>query len=46
MPLERVGVRDVFGTSGEADELMVHFGLTAEEIVKAAKRASERRGRR
>lgn len=46
MPLERVGVRDVFGTSGEADELMVRFGLTAEEIVKAAKRASERRGRR
>jgi transketolase len=46
MPLERVGVRDVFGTSGEADELMEHFGLTAEAIVKAAKRASERRGRR
>lgn len=46
MPLERVGVRDVFGTSGEADELMEHFGLTAEEIAGAAKRAAERRGRR
>jgi transketolase len=46
MPLERIGVRDVFGTSGEADELMECFGLTAADIVKAAKRASERRGRR
>jgi transketolase len=46
MPLERIGVRDVFGTSGEADELMEHFGLSAEAIVTAAKRASERRGRR
>lgn len=46
MPLERIGVRDTFGTSGEADELMEHFGLTAPAIAEAARRAAERRGRR
>ncbi len=33
----RVGVRDVFGTSGEPDELMAHYGLTAADIEKTAK---------
>jgi transketolase len=33
----RVGVRDVFGTSGEPDELMAHYGLTADDIAKTAK---------
>jgi transketolase len=37
VPTRRVGVADVFGTSGEPDELMAHFGLTAEDIVSAAK---------
>ena len=32
----RVGVRDVFGTSGDPDELMAHFGLTATDIAAAA----------
>lgn len=32
----RVGVRDVFGQSGEADELMAFYGLTSEKIVEAA----------
>ena len=32
----RVGVRDVFGTSGEPDELMAHYGLTATDISKVA----------
>ena len=36
-PLARVGVRDVFGTSGEPAELMVHFGLTAADIASAAR---------
>ena len=39
MPLERVGVRDVFGTSGEPEELMRHFGLTAEDVATAARKA-------
>jgi transketolase len=41
-PLELVGVRDVFGTSGEPDELMVHFSLTADDIAEAARRAMAR----
>lgn len=37
VPLARVGVRDVFGTSGEPAQLMAHFGLTAAHIAAAAK---------
>lgn len=36
-PLTRVGVRDVFGTSGEPQELMVHFELTGDDIARAAR---------
>jgi transketolase len=42
VPLELVGVNDVFGTSGEADELLTHFGLTAADIASAARRAVAR----
>lgn len=42
MPVELVGVDDVFGTSGEAEELMAHFGLTASHIADAARRAVAR----
>lgn len=37
VPMRRVGVRDVFGTSGEPEELMAHFGLTGEDIAEAAR---------
>ncbi|MBN2404564.1 MAG: transketolase family protein [Coriobacteriia bacterium] len=37
VPMRRVGVRDVFGTSGDPDELMAHFGLTASDIVVSAR---------
>lgn len=43
VPLARVGVRDVFGTSGEPAELMVHFGLTAADIAAAATELLEKR---
>jgi transketolase len=43
VPLARVGVRDVFGTSGEPAELMVHFGLRAAHIAEAARSVLERR---
>ncbi len=43
VPMERVGVRDVFGTSGEADELMAHFGLTAADVAAAARRVVQRK---
>jgi transketolase len=36
--MTRVGVRDRFGTSGDPEELMVHFGLTAPDIADAARR--------
>ncbi len=35
VPMRLVGVRDVFGTSGDPEELMEYFGLTAADIVEA-----------
>ncbi len=43
MILERIGVRDSFGTSGEPEELMRHFGLTAEDVAIAARKAVARK---
>jgi transketolase len=43
VPFARVGVRDVFGTSGEPEELMAHFGLTAHHIAEAARGVLVRR---
>ena len=31
--LERMGMQDIFGKSGKAEELMEYFGLTAKFIV-------------
>ena len=42
-PLVRVGMRDVFGTSGEFEELMREFELDAQAIVEAAKKAIARK---
>ena len=42
-PLERVGVKDRFGESGKPAELYKKYGLTAEEIVKHAKKAIARK---
>lgn len=39
VPLVRVGVRDRFGTSGPLEELFPLYGLTAEAVVEAARRA-------
>ena len=36
-PVKRIGVNDVFGRSGPAAELLKHYGLCAENIVKTAK---------
>ena len=38
VPVSRIGVRDTFGESGEHAELMVKYGLTSNEIVKASKK--------
>lgn len=37
VPMKMVGVQDRFGLSGEPDELFKYFGLTASDVVKAAK---------
>ncbi|HHV93544.1 MAG TPA: transketolase family protein [Firmicutes bacterium] len=45
VPMERVGVKDVFGQSGKPDELQKFYGLTAEGIVGAVKRVVERKAK-
>ncbi len=37
--VKRVGVKDVFGESGPASELLQAYGLTAEDLVQEAKNA-------
>jgi transketolase len=37
VPMKMVGVRNRFGVSGEPGELFKYFGLTASDIVKAAR---------
>jgi len=41
--MARVGIRDTFGTSGEPEELMAHYGLTAADVARAARRLVESR---
>jgi len=36
--MERIGVRDQFGKSGVPAQLLKDYGLTAEDIVKAAEK--------
>ncbi|MFH1424863.1 MAG: transketolase family protein [archaeon] len=43
VPMERVGVKNRFGQSGKPDELMKEYNLTAEDIVKAAKKVVGRK---
>ena len=43
VPMEIIGVDDTFGESGESDELMEKYGLTAENIVKSAEKVIARK---
>lgn len=43
VPIERIGLEDTFGQSGEPNELLEHYKLTAPWIIKAAKRAIKRK---
>ena len=45
-PLRRIGVRDRFGESGEPNELLEHFGLTAKHIEAACHELLDERRRR
>jgi transketolase len=42
-PVERVGMRDVFGQSGTGEELLLHYGLTPGHLVEAAERVLTRK---
>ncbi|MBI3997898.1 MAG: transketolase family protein [Armatimonadetes bacterium] len=46
VPVERVGIRDCYGESGSPRQLMEKYGLTAAEIIAAARRALMRKTRR
>ena len=37
VPLVRIGVKDTFGTSGDSDGLLKHYGLSAGDIAAAVK---------
>jgi len=37
VPLVRIGVKDTFGTSGDSDGLLKHYGLSAGDLVAAIK---------
>ncbi len=43
VPLEMVGIKDSFGESGKAKELMEKFGLTAKEIAIAVRKVLKRK---
>ncbi len=47
LPMRMVGIRDRFGESGSAEELVEHFGLGARHIAEAARRlCNEKNGGR
>jgi len=43
VPMRRVGIMDTFGESGEGEELMRKYGLTADKVVEAAEEVMRRR---
>lgn len=44
VPVRRIGVRDVFGKSGDPDELMAEYGLDNSNIVKVVREEMGKRG--
>ncbi len=42
-PVERVGVNDTFGESGEPDEILEKYGITADAVVNAVDRVLKRK---
>lgn len=43
VPMEYIGVHDVFGQSGEPNELIEHYGMGVSHIKEAVKRVMERK---
>jgi transketolase len=42
-PLVRMGIKDTFGTSGDGEGLLKHYGLSAQDIVAAVKEAIKKK---
>ena len=43
VPIEMIGVQDRWGESGEPEELIEHFGLGVDSIMKAVKKVIKRK---
>ena len=43
VPMKKIGVMDQFGQSGKSDELLVHYGLTKENIANAAREVIQKK---
>ena len=43
VPIEFIGVRDLFGQSGSPDELVEHYGMGKNSIVEAVKKVLHRK---
>ena len=41
-PLVRIGVKDTFGTSGDGDGLLKHYGLSADDICGGGERSDQK----
>jgi transketolase len=46
VPMRMIGIQDRFGESGQPNELMERFGLTANDIVRASKELLEQRSKK
>jgi transketolase len=45
VPVKRIGVQDRFGESGNPDELLEEFGLTAKHVAEATRRMVKKRNK-
>ena len=45
VPMVRIGVKDTFGTSGDQEGLLKHYGLSAGDIVNAVKEVMKKKAR-
>ncbi len=43
VPVERIGIRDIFGQSGGVEDLFKEYGLTTENVVKTAKKVIKKK---
>jgi transketolase len=44
VPMARIGVKDAFGTSGDQEGLLRHYGLSAGDIAVAVKEIIKKKG--